>query len=214
MSTWTCSSTGSSWRRSEDLSGTQESDEDYFQRHAAALEALLKEKDVVDAEEMERARKALAAESDAVGVQAVVRAWTDPAFRDRLLDDATAVLAELGVEQPLVRFAALENSEDVHHLVVCTLCSCYPREVLGRPPTWYKSLPYRARAVRDPRGVLEEFGVVLPAETEVRVVDSSADLRYLVIPRRPGGTEGWGEEELRNLVTRDSMVGVGMPRSP
>lgn len=196
------------------MAESDESEETYFERHAAALEELLTEKGVITPEEMEGARKALDAESHAVGVQAVVKAWTDPTFKERLLEDATAALEELGVDQDFVEFAALENTKEVHNLVVCTLCSCYPRWVLGRPPVWYKSFAYRSRAVKDPRGVLKTFGVTLPPEMEIRVYDSTADLRYLVLPRRPAGTDGWSEEELAALVTRDSMIGVGLPKEP
>lgn len=196
------------------MAESNQTDVESFERRAAALEELLTQKGAVSPEEMQRARKGMDAESHVLGVQAVVKAWTDPAFKERLLEDATAALEELGVHQDFVRFVALENTGDVHNMVVCTLCSCYPRWVLGRPPRWYKSFAYRSRAVRDPRGVLEEFGVTLPPETEVRVHDSTADLRYLVIPRRPPGTEGWSEERLAALVSRDSMVGVALAREP
>ena len=149
------------------------------------------------------------------GARVVARAWVDPAFRDWLMKDATAAIASLGYTgRQGEHMVAVANSDDRHHMVVCTLCSCYPWPVLGLPPTWYKSAPYRSRAVKDPRGVLAEFGVQLPATTTIRVWDSTAEVRYLVIPQRPAGTEGWSEEELAELVTRDSMIGTGLPRTP
>ena len=149
------------------------------------------------------------------GARVVARAWVDPAFRDWLMKDATAAIASLGYTgRQGEHMVAVANSDDRHHMVVCTLCSCYPWPVLGLPPTWYKSAPYRSRAVRDPRGVLAEFGVQLPATTTIRVWDSTAEVRYLVIPQRPAGTEGWSEERLADLVTRDSMIGTGLPRTP
>lgn len=149
------------------------------------------------------------------GARVVARAWSDPAFADWLAQDASAAIASLGFTgRQGEHMVAVFNDEDQHHMVVCTLCSCYPWPVLGLPPTWYKSAPYRSRAVRDPRGVLAEFGVQLPASTAIRVWDSTAELRYLVIPRRPEGTEGWSEEALAELVTRDSMIGTGLARQP
>jgi nitrile hydratase len=149
------------------------------------------------------------------GARVVAKAWTDPAFRDWLLKDATAAIASLGYTgRQGEHMVAVANTDAQHHMVVCTLCSCYPWPVLGLPPTWYKSAPYRSRAVKDPRGVLAEFGVKLPASTVIRVWDSTAEVRYLVIPQRPAGTEGWSEEALADLVTRDSMIGTGLARSP
>lgn len=147
------------------------------------------------------------------GAQVVARAWSDPEFADWLARDATEAIASLGFTgRQGEHMVAVFNDEDQHHMVVCTLCSCYPWPVLGLPPTWYKSAPYRSRAVRDPRGVLAEFGVQLPESTAIRVWDSTAELRYLVIPRRPANTEGWSEEELAELVTRDAMIGTGLAR--
>jgi nitrile hydratase subunit alpha len=149
------------------------------------------------------------------GARVVARAWSDPAYKQRLLSDGTAAIAELGYtgiqgEDMVV----VENTPGVHNMVVCTLCSCYPWPTLGLPPNWYKAAPYRSRAVIDPRGVLQEFGLNVPESTEVRVWDSNAELRYLVLPERPAGTEGLDEAALTSLVTRDSMIGVGLPRTP
>jgi nitrile hydratase len=149
------------------------------------------------------------------GARVVAKAWVDPGFRDWLTRDATAAIASLGFRGRQGEYMiALENAPLRHNLVVCTLCSCYPWPVLGLPPTWYKSAPYRARAVRDPRGVLADFGVSLPPDTEIRVWDSTAEVRYLVVPMRPPGTEGLVEDALAALVTRDSMIGTGLPRAP
>jgi len=149
------------------------------------------------------------------GARVVAKAWSDPAFADWLASDATAAIASLGFTgRQGEHMVAVFNDADQHHMVVCTLCSCYPWPVLGLPPTWYKSAPYRSRAVRDPRGVLADFGVQLPDATAIRVWDSTAELRYLVIPRRPEGAEGWSEEQLADLVTRDSMIGTGLARAP
>ncbi len=145
------------------------------------------------------------------GAQVVARAWTDPAFESALRQDASAAIATLGYGgRQGEHMQAVFNGDGEHHLVVCTLCSCYPWPVLGLPPTWYKSAPYRSRAVKDPRGVLADFGVSLPEATRIRVWDSTAELRYLVIPQRPAGTEGYGEAQLAALVTRDSMIGTGL----
>ena len=149
------------------------------------------------------------------GARVVARAWVDPAYRQWLRDDATAAIASLGYTgRQGEHIVAVENTPAQHNLVVCTLCSCYPWPVLGLPPTWYKSAPYRARAVKDPRGVLAEFGVHLPATTAVRVWDSTAEVRYLVVPQRPAGTDHLDEASLAALVTRDSMIGTGLARSP
>jgi len=149
------------------------------------------------------------------GARVVAKAWTDEAYKRRLLDDATAAIAEFGfMGRQGEHMIVLENTAEQHNMVVCTLCSCYPWTVLGLPPVWYKSAPYRARAVMDPRGVLEEFGVVIDDDVEVRVWDSTAEIRYLVLPQRPRGTDGMDEEALAELVTRDSMIGVGVAKSP
>ena len=148
------------------------------------------------------------------GARVVARAWVDSAFRDRLMRDATAAIAELGYSgRQGEHVIALANAPGRHNIVVCTLCSCYPWPVLGLPPAWYKSAPYRSRVIRDPREVLAEFGVTLPASTQIRVWDSTAEVRYLVIPERPAGTDGLSEEALAALVTRDSMIGTGLARA-
>ncbi|MEI9406441.1 nitrile hydratase subunit alpha [Mesorhizobium argentiipisi] len=149
------------------------------------------------------------------GARVVAKAWTDPAFKQRLLTHGTEAIAELnfsGVQGE--DMVVVENTPAVHNAIVCTLCSCYPWPTLGLPPTWFKSAPYRSRIVIDPRGVLSEFGLIISKEKEVRVWDSSAEVRYLVLPERPAGTDGWTEEQLAELVTRDSMIGTGLPRSP
>lgn len=149
------------------------------------------------------------------GARVVARAWSDPAFHAWLLEDATAAIASLGYTgRQGEHMRVVAHTADTHHLVVCTLCSCYPWPVLGLPPTWYKSAPYRSRAVKDPRGLLREFGLELPASKAIRVWDSTAELRYLVLPERPPGTQGLDEEALAALVTRDSMIGTGLPRTP
>jgi nitrile hydratase len=152
--------------------------------------------------------------SPSLGAKVVARAWTDAAFKRRLLKDTRAALAELGIDiGTLAEFHTVENTPQVHNVIVCTLCSCYPKMLLGVPPAWYKSLAYRSRTVVDPRGVLADFGVSLPKDTEIRVWDSTAELRYMVVPVRPAGTEGWSEDKLAELVTRDSMIGTGFPKS-
>jgi nitrile hydratase alpha subunit len=180
-----------------------------------ALEALLVEKGIVAREDVRERIDWLVSRSPADGARLVARAWVDPAFRERLLADARAAALELGLDPgPSPVVVAVENTEAVHHMVVCTLCSCYPRALLGPPPAWYKSLPYRSRAVSDPRGVLAEFGVTLEEDVELRVLDSTADMRYLVVPRRPRGTEDLTRDELAALVTRDAMIGVAQPAAP
>jgi nitrile hydratase len=180
-----------------------------------ALEDVLVQKGVLTHEDVRARIDWLVSRTPAHGARLVARAWTDPAFKERALDDARLAALELGLdpgEAPQV--VALENTADVHHMVVCTLCSCYPKALLGPPPDWYKSLPYRSRAVSDPRGVLEEFGLELDDDVEVRVVDSTADIRYIVIPERPAGTDGLDEDALAAIVTRDSMIGVAWPSAP
>ena len=146
------------------------------------------------------------------GAKVVARAWTDPAYRQRLLADGTAAIAELGISGPEgAHLVVVENTPEVHNVIVCTLCSCYPWPVLGPPPNWYKDAAYRSRVVREPRAVLEEMGCTVPDGADIRVWDSSAEVRYLVVPMRPAGTEGWSEERLAEIVTRDSMIGAGLP---
>jgi nitrile hydratase len=182
---------------------------------ALAFEELLVEKGVVQREDVRRNIDRLVSRSPADGARLVARAWVDPGFKQRLLDDARVAANELGLDSgPSPVVVAVENTESLHHMVVCTLCSCYPRALLGPPPAWYKSLPYRSRAVSDPHGVLAEFGLELDDDVELRVLDSTADVRYLVVPRRPAGSEGLSEDELAALVTRDSMIGVAEPLAP
>jgi nitrile hydratase len=181
-----------------------------------ALETVLAEKGYIDPEALDALIDAYQTRiGPRNGARVVARAWVDPAYRAWLLGDATAAIASLGYSgRQGEHMVALENTPARHHVVVCTLCSCYPWPVLGLPPTWYKSAPYRSRVVREPRRVLEEFGVRLSANTEVRVWDSTAEVRYLVLPMRPGGTEGLAEEQLAALVTRDSMIGMGLALAP
>jgi nitrile hydratase alpha subunit len=182
---------------------------------ARALEALPVEKGVVTREAVRQGIDWLVSRSPADGARLVARAWVDPAFKTRLLADAREAALELGLDPgPSPRVTAVENTAGVHNMVVCTLCSCYPRALLGPPPDWYKSVPYRSRAVSEPRAVLAEFGVALDPDVELRVLDSTADIRYLVVPRRPDGTDGMTEDELAALVTRDSMIGVAQPLAP
>ena len=180
----------------------------YYQALEIAVRELLIGKGVFTADDVRRAVEAMDARTPAQGARVVARAWTDPAYKARLLADGTAAVRELGIDTLTARLIVVENRPGLHNLVVCTLCSCYPRAVLGLPPDWYKSRAYRSRAVREPRAVLREFGTELPPEVELRVHDSTADMRYLVLPERPAGTEGWSEERLAALVTRDSMIGV------
>jgi nitrile hydratase len=190
-------------------------DEPPIAARVRALEELLLERGIVTREDLRARTDWMVSRSPADGARLVARAWVDEAFRRRLLEDAREAALELSLDPgPSPVVVALENTEGVHHLVVCTLCSCYPRALLGPPPAWYKSLPYRSRAVSDPRGVLEEFGLTLEEGTELRVVDSTADIRYLVVPHRPEGTDDLDEAALTALVTRDSMIGVARALSP
>jgi nitrile hydratase subunit alpha len=186
------------------------------QLRVRALETILTEKGYIDPAALDAIVEAYETKvGPRNGALVVARAWTDAAFRQALLKDATAAVATLGHVSPVGdHLVAVENTPARHNMIVCTLCSCYPWEVLGLPPVWYKSAPYRSRAVKDPRGVLADFGLALPKETEIRVWDSTAETRFLVVPMRPAGTEGWGEERLADLVTRDSMIGTGLARSP
>lgn len=173
-----------------------------------SVRELLIEKGVVSGDEIRRAIEAMDSRGESLGAKIVVRAWTDADFKDRLLNNSDDALREFGIDMRPMELCVVENTEDVHNMVVCTLCSCYPRPILGIPPAWYKRRDYRARAVREPRAVLQEFGTELPDSQQVRVHDSNADLRYIVLPKRPEGTEDWSDEQLEQLVTRDSMIGV------
>ncbi|MGE0237714.1 MAG: nitrile hydratase subunit alpha [Parvibaculaceae bacterium] len=181
-----------------------------------ALESLLVEKGYVDPEALDAIVETYETKiGPRNGARVVAKAWTDPGYKAWLLKDATAAIAALGYSgRQGEHMVVAENTPDTHNLIVCTLCSCYPWSVLGLPPVWYKSPPYRSRAVIDPRGVLAEFGLELPEETAVRVWDSTAEIRYLVLPMRPDGTEGWSEDKLAALVTRDSMIGTGLALTP
>jgi nitrile hydratase len=183
------------------------------ERRARALEELLIEKGIVSPEFIDSVVEAYAQDIGPMnGARVIARAWNDPAYKQRLLDDGTAAIAELGFGGPEGdHIVAVENTPSVHNVVVCTLCSCYPWPVLGLPPNWYKSPPYRSRMVREPRTLLREMGCDVPDEVEIRVWDSSAEVRYLVVPERPAGTERAGEEELAGMVTRDAMIGVARP---
>jgi len=185
------------------------------QLRVRALETILTEKGYVDPAALDRIVEAYETRiGPHIGARVVAKAWTDAEFMRRLLEDAAKAIAAAGlVKRVGEHLIAVENTERTHNMVVCTLCSCYPWDVLGLPPTWYKSAPYRSRAVIDPRGVLADFGVRLPKEMEIRVWDSTAETRFIVIPMQPAGTEGWSEEKLAALVTRDCMVGTGLPTS-
>jgi nitrile hydratase len=186
----------------------------YYQTMEIAVRELLIAKGIFGADDVRRAVEAMDARTPAQGARIVAKAWTDPAYKARLLADGSAAARELGIEMGVTKLLVVENRPGLHNLVVCTLCSCYPRMVLGLPPDWYKSRAYRSRAVREPRAVLDEFGTVLPADVELRVHDSTADMRYLVLPERPAGTEGWDEARLATLVNRDCMIGVALADPP
>jgi nitrile hydratase len=187
-----------------------------MQLRVRALETILTEKGYVDPAALDLLIEAYETKiGPHRGAQIVAKAWTDPEFKSRLLEDASDAVDALGLTNRVSdHLVAVENTERLHNMIVCTLCSCYPWEVLGLPPVWYKAAPYRSRAVIDPRGVLRDFGVTLPADTEIRVWDSTAETRFIVLPMRPPGTEGWSEERLASLVTRDCMIGTGLPRRP
>ena len=186
----------------------------HYQAMTEAVGALLIEKGIFTAEELRAMLEAIDAKSPAAGARMVARAWVDEAFKARMLDDVNRAAAELDIDAGGIPIRAVENTAQVHNVIVCTLCSCYPRLLIGLPPDWYKSRSYRSRTVREPRKVLAEFGTTIPDDVEVRVHDSTADLRYMVIPRRPAGSEGLDEAALAELVTRDCMVGVTLPKSP
>jgi nitrile hydratase len=186
------------------------------QLRVRALETILTEKGYVDPAALDAIIEAYETRiGPHNGAKVVAKAWTDPAFKAALLKDATAAIGTVGFTGRVGdHLVAVENTPKRHNMIVCTLCSCYPWEVMGLPPTWYKSAPYRSRTVVDPRGVLADFGVTLPANTEIRVWDSTAETRFMVLPMRPAGTEGWSEDKLADLVTRDSMIGTGLPLNP
>jgi len=186
----------------------------YYQAMEIAVRELLTEKKIIAPADVQRAIEAMEARSPAQGARIVAHAWADPAYKARLLADGSAAVAELGIEPGPYKLIVVENTPKLHNLVVCTLCSCYPRYVLGPPPDWYKSRNYRSRAVREPRTVLREFGTEIADGVEVRVHDSTADMRYLVLPERPAGTAKLSEAKLAELVGRDSMIGVSRARSP
>jgi nitrile hydratase len=186
----------------------------YWQRMEIAVRELMVEKGHLTPAEIAAQIEAMDARSPANGAAVVARAWVDPAFKARLLENAAEASREMGFDIGPLNLIAVENTTDTHNLIVCTLCSCYPRNLLGLPPDWYKTRAYRSRAVREPRAVLREFGLTLPDHVTVRVHDSTADMRYIVLPARPAGTEGMDEAALARLVTRDSMIGTGLPRQP
>ena len=185
----------------------------YFQLMEVSLRELLVEKGVLTDAQVNAEVAAMRARTPERGARVVARAWVDAAFKERLLKNGTAACEELGLEIPALKLVAVENTPQVHNAIVCTLCSCYPRVLLGLPPDWYKSRNYRSRMVREPRAVLAEFGLKLSSKTQIRVHDSTADMRYLVLPMRPKGTGGWDEERLAAIVTRDCMIGVALPRA-
>jgi nitrile hydratase subunit alpha len=186
----------------------------YYRRLQAAVEELLVLKGVFTPEDVAREVAAMAARSYERGAKVVARAWVDPHYKARLLANGSAAAEEIGLEVGPLKLIVVENTPRVHNVIVCTLCSCYPRMLLGVPPEWYKSREYRSRVVREPRTVLEEFGTRIPEDVEIRVHDSTADMRYMVLPLRPPGTGTLAEDDLASLVTRDSLIGVGVPRTP
>jgi nitrile hydratase subunit alpha len=198
-----------------DHSDARRSDPDdhltYYQTMEIAVRELLIEKGIVSADDVRRQVEDMDGRNAGLGAKMVARAWIDPEYKQRMLIDGNAAAEELGLDRGLYKLVVVENTPQVHNVIVCTLCSCYPRWLLGLPPDWYKSRNYRSRVVREPRPVLQEFGLDLPGDVTVRVHDSNADMRYLVLPMRPAGTEGFSEERLAALVTRDSMIGVTVP---
>ena len=186
----------------------------YFQLMEVSLRELLVEKGLLTEEQIRREVEDMRGRTPERGAKVVARAWVDDAYKKRLLENGTKACEELGLDVPALKLVVVESTPQVHNVIVCTLCSCYPRMLLGIPPDWYKSRAYRSRMVREPREVLKEFGLNIPSQTQIRVHDSTADMRYLVLPLRPAGTEGWSEERLAALVTRDSMIGVSAPKSP
>ena len=186
----------------------------YWQAMEVAVRELLIEKGIVTADEVRRQIEDMDGRNAGMGAKMVARAWLDPAYKQRMFDDGNAAAEEVGLDHGAYKLVVVENTPSVHNVIVCTLCSCYPRWLLGLPPDWYKSRNYRSRVVREPRAVLREFGLELPDSVTVRVHDSTADMRYLVLPLRPDGTDGWSEAQLATLATRDSMIGVAAADSP
>jgi len=184
----------------------------YYQLMETSLRELLVEKGIVTDEQVNAEVAAMRARQPERGARVVAKAWADPEYKKRLLANGTAACEELGLEIPALHLVVVENTPQVHNAIVCTLCSCYPRVLLGIPPDWYKSRNYRSRMVREPRAVLQEFGLKIPESVQIRVHDSNADMRYMVLPMRPQGTEGWDEARLATIVTRDSMIGVAVPK--
>ena len=184
----------------------------HYELMARAMKELLIEKGVISADAVRRNIEFLDSRDPADGARIIARAWTDPDFKKRLLEDGNSAVEEMGFNMGDAELLVVENTDDVHNMIVCTLCSCYPRPILGLPPDWYKSKSYRSRAVVEPRAVLKEFGTEVPDDVSVRVHDSNADMRYLVLPKQPAGTEGWSAEKLTAIVTRDCMVGVTLPK--
>ncbi len=176
------------------------------------MRELMVEKGITTPAEINAEIERMDSRSPALGARVVARAWEDPAFRERLIADGSAAIEEEGIPPDGLKLVVVENTEAVHNVIVCTLCSCYPRNLLGLPPDWYKTRAYRSRMVKEPRAVLAEFGLDLPEDVQVRVHDSTADMRYMVLPRRPGETRGWTRERLEAIVTRDCMIGVAVPR--
>lgn len=189
---------------------------EYYSKRAQAMQALLIEKGVCTLDDILTMADKIDSRSPEDGAKILAHAWVDPDYKKRLLANAEAAFLELGYDLPETspKITVLENTDDVHNMAVCTLCSCFPRAIIGRPPAWYKELSYRSKVVVDPRGVLQEFGTVLDEAVQVRVIDSSADYRYLILPSRPAGTEDMTEEELAKLITQESMIGVGLALSP
>jgi nitrile hydratase len=186
----------------------------YFQLMEVSLRELLVEKGIVTEEQVNATVEDMRQRTPERGAKVVARAWLDPAFKARLLQNGTKACEELGLDVPVLKLVVVENTPQVHNAIVCTLCSCYPRMLLGIPPEWYKSRNYRSRMVREPRQVLVEFGLKIPQNVQIRVHDSTADMRYIVLPMRPAGTDGWSEERLAALVNRDCMIGVAVPKGP
>ena len=189
---------------------------EYYSMRAQAMQAILIEKGICTLDDIMTMADKIDSRSPEDGAKILAHAWVDPEYKKRLLADAESAFLELGYDLPETspKITVIENTEEVHSMAVCTLCSCFPRAIIGRPPAWYKGLAYRSKVVVDPRGVLKEFGTELDESVQVRVIDSSADYRYLILPKRPAGTEGMSEEDLAKLITQDSMIGVGLALSP